>query len=169
MCNRRMVSAEILRRLCGVCVSLPLVLPLERFFTRSLYFDLYRAEQSERFLRLTQGASERPDLVSEVVALSGGPGAPSPFKNRGTLRTRSGHQKNKFSGQFHLICQSLQYLIWWRSLNRGEGLGPPTFTSVHDDSQRCLRCQIWEHPGLRHHPVSPSLWAACGFWTAHNL
>ena len=38
--NKRLVSVELVRRFCGICVSLLLGYPLARFYTRSLYFDL---------------------------------------------------------------------------------------------------------------------------------
>lgn len=46
--NRRLVSLDLLRHFCGVCVSLTLALPLARFYTRSLYFDMALAEREER-------------------------------------------------------------------------------------------------------------------------
>jgi hypothetical protein len=38
--NRRLVSHAELRHFCGVAVSLTLALPLARFYTRSLYWDM---------------------------------------------------------------------------------------------------------------------------------
>lgn len=43
--NRRLVSLDLLRHFCGVCVSLSLALPLARFYTRSIYFDMSLAEK----------------------------------------------------------------------------------------------------------------------------
>lgn len=57
--NRRLVSLELLRHFCGVCVSLTLALPLARFYTRSIYFDMSLAErksaQEERGPSTQQG------------------------------------------------------------------------------------------------------------------
>lgn len=49
--NRRLVSSDALRHFCGVAVSVGLGYPLARFFTRSLFFDLTRAESRSK----TQG------------------------------------------------------------------------------------------------------------------
>ena len=43
--NRRLVPLALLRHFCGVCVSLTLALPLDRFYTRSLYFAMSLAER----------------------------------------------------------------------------------------------------------------------------
>lgn len=43
--NRRLVPPALIRHFCGVCVSLTLALPLARFYTRSLYFDMSAAER----------------------------------------------------------------------------------------------------------------------------
>jgi len=43
-----LVSLALLRHFCGVCVSMSLALPLARFYTRSLYFDMSLAEGKER-------------------------------------------------------------------------------------------------------------------------
>lgn len=43
--NWRLVSLEKLRHFCRVAVSLTLAVPLERFYTRSLYFDMSRTER----------------------------------------------------------------------------------------------------------------------------
>jgi hypothetical protein len=53
--NRRLVSMENMRRYCGVRVSLTLPLPIARFYTRSLYWDMslawLRAEEREKSQR----------------------------------------------------------------------------------------------------------------------
>jgi hypothetical protein len=51
--NRRLVSLGILRRFCGVAVSLTLALPMARFYTSSLYWDMSLAG-----LRATGGPSQ---------------------------------------------------------------------------------------------------------------
>lgn len=38
--NRHLVPVNQIRRLCSVCISLTLALPLARFYTRSLFFDI---------------------------------------------------------------------------------------------------------------------------------
>lgn len=43
--NQRLVPLDMLRSFCGLCVSLTLAMPLARFYTRSLYFDMARAER----------------------------------------------------------------------------------------------------------------------------
>lgn len=46
--NKRTVSMEMLRKFCTVCVSLELYLALARFYTRSMYFKMSRAERGEK-------------------------------------------------------------------------------------------------------------------------
>lgn len=38
--NWRLVPLFLLHHFCGVCVSLMLRFPMERFYTRSIYFDM---------------------------------------------------------------------------------------------------------------------------------
>lgn len=55
--NQRLVPASLLRSFCGVCVSVSLALPLERFYTGSLFSDLSRASDRARYsgpVRLTR-------------------------------------------------------------------------------------------------------------------
>lgn len=46
--NARLVPLELVRHLCGVCVSLPLAVPLARFDIPSLYVDMSLAERMTR-------------------------------------------------------------------------------------------------------------------------
>lgn len=46
--NQRLVSANAVRHLCGVAVSVSLGYPLARFYKRSLFSDLAGAERKER-------------------------------------------------------------------------------------------------------------------------
>lgn len=46
--NRKMYPMELRWRFCGVCESLTLPLPLEMFYTRSLYFDIPLLERVVR-------------------------------------------------------------------------------------------------------------------------
>ena len=55
--NRRLVPMGVVRSFCGVCVSLSLALPLARFYTRSLYWDMAERERALRSSREDQGQS----------------------------------------------------------------------------------------------------------------
>ena len=55
--NRRLVPVAVVRSFCGVCVSLSLALPLARFYSRSLYFDLAARDRAWRWSREEQGQS----------------------------------------------------------------------------------------------------------------
>lgn len=55
--NWRLVSLEKLRHFCGVPVSLTLAVPLARFYTRSIYFDMSRAERYEDFAQTSSARS----------------------------------------------------------------------------------------------------------------
>lgn len=57
--NRRLVPLELVRHFCGVCVSLTLALPLARFYTRSLYFDMSLADKE---YESTRGLGRSPNL-----------------------------------------------------------------------------------------------------------
>ena len=74
--NRRVVSLDMLRRFCGVCVSLTLAVPLARFYTRSIYFDMSRLENEERAQspqrRARDERSEEPPGVEDLRKLIGG-------------------------------------------------------------------------------------------------
>lgn len=43
--NKRLVPMALLRHFCSVCVSLTLGLPMARFYTRSIYFDMSLASK----------------------------------------------------------------------------------------------------------------------------
>lgn len=52
--NYRLVPYNVLRRFCGVCVTILLALPLDSFYTRSLYSDMNMLE------RETEGPGAEP-------------------------------------------------------------------------------------------------------------
>lgn len=51
-CRHRLISAEVVRSSCGTAVSLPIALPLARFFTSSMYFYLSWVGSSIRSLHV---------------------------------------------------------------------------------------------------------------------
>lgn len=70
--NRRLVPLPLLRQFCGVCASLTLALPLARFYTLSVYFDMASAERKEREKspRVARRASEASPRHTQRVRLS---------------------------------------------------------------------------------------------------
>lgn len=46
--NIGLILLELVRHFCRICVSLWLTVPLARFYTRSLYFDMGLAEKKEK-------------------------------------------------------------------------------------------------------------------------
>jgi hypothetical protein len=67
--NRRLVSLEKLRYFCGVAVSLTLALPLARFCTRTLYWDVSLSNQTSACGRHAQTArgSARQRAAARVL------------------------------------------------------------------------------------------------------
>ena len=98
--NRRLVARQLLEHFCGVCVSLSLALPLARFFTRSIYFDLAGAVREERGQSPQRRRAPRAEAEDFTAARRVAPGRPD---------------------RVRLSRQSLRDLRYWRSLTRGEG------------------------------------------------
>lgn len=142
--NRRLVPAELLRHFCGVCVSLTLAVPLARFYTRNLYFDITGAERE--FAR---------DLAANKE--------PSEW---GGIQAATSHRG--YCGRVRLSRQSLRDLRFWRGLTRGEGrnLHPvaPDLT-MHSDA-----ANVGYGGALGSNTLAGSQgsWVAQGFWTARD-
>lgn len=135
--NRRLINRDLLEHFCGVCVALSLALPLARFYTRSLYFDMAGARMEER--------GQSPQRGPSVARISRAEDSPS---------------------RVRLSRQSLRDLRFWRQLTRGEGreLRPcPPDLALHSDAADVG----WGGtlgPDLR--AGSRGLWEAQGFWSA---
>jgi hypothetical protein len=130
--NRRLVSLGRLRRFCGVAVSLTLALPMARFYTRSLSWDLSLAG-----LRATGG----PSQATVPPADRTGRGTKEPYL------APLGPRERPWT-KVRLSRQSLRDLASWRSLTRGEGrdLHPlPADLTMHSEDHARRRCG----PGIR--------------------
>jgi hypothetical protein len=171
--NRRLVSLEKVRHFCDVAVSLTLALPMARLYTRSLYWDMYLGK-----MRVEEGGeSTREVRIADrgERGLCGGPNVnlpergsaqrDKPLSAPGDAALTLQHRRSSEPrwGKIRLSRQPLIYLVYWRSLIRGEGrdLHPPpadlTMHSAYADvgyggtfgmcseagSQR-----LWEYHGL---------------------
>jgi hypothetical protein len=103
--NRRLVSLGRLRHFCGVAVSLTLALPMARFFTRSLCWDMSLAG-----LRATRGPSQATVPPADRTGRGSKEPYLAPLGPRERLWTK-----------VRLSRQSLRDLAYWRLLTRGEG------------------------------------------------
>jgi hypothetical protein len=144
--NRRWVPENKLRHFCGVAVSLTLALPLARFYTRSLYWDMSlsatRADQRETSHPRATGAGAR--------------------------NTRRGRTHTLQWPKLQLSRQSLRDLAYWRSLTRGEGrdlLPRPADLTMHSDA-----ADVGYGGTLGTNPEagSPGLWEGQGLWTTRE-
>lgn len=107
--NHRLVPMPLLRHFCGVAVSVSLGYAFSRFYTRSLFFDMSRAERSAR-----EGRAQSPE-------------------RGGGVERRSCAQE----GCVRLCRQSIRDLQHWRGLTRGEGRElqhPPPHLTTHSDA-----------------------------------
>ena len=137
--NRRLVSAARLRHFCGVAVSLTLALPLSRFYTRSLYWDLSLAEKH---------AASRGNLDA-----AGHP--------------RSGWFRAEYA-KVRLSRQSIRDLRYWRSLARGEGrdlIRPEPSLTAHSDA---ADLGYGGTLGFEQQAGRPGLWEGRGLWEAKD-
>lgn len=93
--NQFFFSADAIRHFCGVCDSLSLAVPLSRFLTRSLYFEL--------------SSTERTRLAQSPQRDGGGASASESCRSgTQTLRDLSG----VYRGSVSLGRQSLRDLKW---------------------------------------------------------
>lgn len=122
--NRRMLPADTIRRFCGVCVSLSLALPLARFYTRSLYFDLSGAEMGYRSSR----SCRRPLL--HTGERRWWPYIPWRCPAQSPIASRPA-----------MVAQSHSW----------GGPCSPTRQFWHDYAQRCLRRGVRRDVGIRYH------------------
>lgn len=79
--NRRLVSASFCRRFCGLCISLPLGLPLALFYNRDLYTDTscasHRASPATKDSMVRVSRQAIHDLQYWRSLTRGGPRPPS--------------------------------------------------------------------------------------------
>jgi hypothetical protein len=135
--NRRLVSLEKLRQFCGVVVSQTLALPLARFYTRSLYWDMSLA---------TLRAEERGQSQSGAPCAGGAQRRPSRWRSgtpelgsaqRGQTLYRAQRVREMARVKVRLSRQSLRDLVYRSSFSRGEGrdLHPPLADlTMHSDA-----------------------------------
>lgn len=145
--NARLVPLELLRHFCGVCVSLSLAVPLARFYTRSLYFDMTLVEKQER--RARDWLFPGDDAAAHLESLARGP-------RQG--RAQSG------TARVRLSRQALRDLRHWRVLSRGEGreLQPSRPAIVmHSDA---ADVGYGGTLGFDEVAGSPGLWEGQGIW-----
>jgi hypothetical protein len=173
-----LVSMEKVRHFCGVAVSLTLALPMARFYTRSLYWDMSLAwlragerGQSQREVRSAGRAKRGP---------GGGPSVTSPERRsarRGTWVSAHGDGELTWQHQrapehrwdkVRLSRQSLRDLAYWRSLTRGEGRDlhpPPADLTMHSDA---ADVGYGGTLGLESEAGSPGLWEGHGLWATEE-
>lgn len=143
--NRRVVSEHYLRKFCGVCVALTLAVPLARFYTRSIFFDISRADKEERRAkRRVQRNVEKMEWCYERSEKYSGTWS-TPRAATSSPRVPSSDMKGvwgriprkKTNTQVLLNHQSLRDNRYWRSLAMGEGRelqpAPPQF-NLHSDA-----------------------------------
>ena len=174
--NRRLVPVGKLRHFCGVAVSLTLALPMARFYTRSLYWDMslagLRAEergQSQSEVPRA-GRAERGPRVGTSVTLPERRSAASSAKpsasQRMTLTCQSHRAPEMAWVKVRLSRQSLRDLRYWRSLTRGEGRDlqpPPADLTMHSDA---ADVGYGGTLGTCSDAGSPGLWEGHGLWAA---
>jgi hypothetical protein len=153
---------------------LTLALPMARFYTRSLYWDMILAwlragerGQSQREVRSTDRVERGP---------GGGPIATFPERRstqRGTWVGAPGDRELTWQHQrsaeprwekVRLSGQSVRDLAYWRSLTRGEGRDlhpPPAHLTMHSDA---ADVGYGGTLGLESEAGSPGLWEGHGLW-----
>lgn len=185
--NRRLVPTALVKSFCGTAVSLMLGLPLARFYTRSLYFDMVLAGKREREASEEWSSGEnfqgcrrgcRGFVVSSAkagwAACRAHEAQSLPRRSRGSDK-RHGRSLPKGggadcggNGRMRLCRQSLRDLRYWRSLARGEGRDlvrlPPDVTMHSDAADVGYGGTL----GFDETAGSSGLWEGRGFWTMED-
>jgi hypothetical protein len=152
--NIRLVSPEKLRHFCEVAVSLTLALPLARFYTRSLYWDMSLANLTSACGRHAHTArgSARP--------------AP-PRRSQSYLECHVAPWESSW-GKVRLSRKSLRDLAYWRTLVRGEGRDlwrvEPDLVMHSDAADVGYGGTL----GFNKEAGYPGLWAGRGMWEARD-
>jgi hypothetical protein len=162
-----------------VAVSLTLALPLARFYTRNLYWDMNLAalRAEERW----QSQSEVHSVRQEDRGAHVGPSGTSPERRSvqrdacvrapgaKRLTCHHGSVPEPAWAKVRLSRKSLRDLNYWRSLTRGEGRDlhpPPADLTVHSDAAdvgyggTLGSCSVAGSPGL---------WEGRGIWDAKEM
>ena len=168
--NRRIVSPELLRHFCGVCVSLSLAVPLARFYTRFIYFDMSLAERKERGPSppaAPRAELARPRRCQEDLARSDA--ARSGAGQSNTVRISLGARvRDPQRIKVRLCRQSPRDIRYWRSLSRGEGrdlIRLEPHVAMHSDA---ADVGYGGTLGLDVGQGLPGLWEGRSFWSADD-
>jgi hypothetical protein len=161
--NQRLVVVGKLRHFCGVAVSLTLALPMARFYTWSLYWDMrlagLRAEdrgQSQREVRRAERGGRR---AIPLFAL-----ASARQSAKRSCHTLSAPEQPLI--KIRLLRQSLRDLAYWCVLLRGEGWdlhSLPADLTMHSDA-----AEMGYGGTLGTDPGSTCLWEGRSLWAGEE-
>jgi hypothetical protein len=175
--NRRLVSLAKLRHFCGVAVSLSLALPLARFYTRSLYWDMSLRERSLVPPPPPEGGGGGETRAKSLGCRPSGARVSGPkdsFERHGFHRPSNARERVTAAVwesawiKVRLSRQSLRDLSYWRTLTRGEGrdlwrVEPDAV--MHSDA---ADVGYGGTLGFDRTAGSQGLWAGRGMWEARD-